>query len=150
MISLILEIDGEIHEKQLEKDGERDRIFSQKYNITTIRFKNSEIQKDVNIISSRLAGKFPFLIKKAKHEQFHVLGDDFIKENKEVTNNSTFRIKTIAQYYCEVENLEDLKFALNFVKEKKVNWCILGDGSNTIFANENLNYFKKKLYMRLN
>jgi UDP-N-acetylmuramate dehydrogenase len=63
-----------------------------------------------------------------------------IEENKEVTNNSTFRIKTIAQYYCEVENLEDLKFALNFVKEKKVNWCILGDGSNTIFANENLNY----------
>lgn len=62
-----------------------------------------------------------------------------IEENKYITENSTFRIKTIAKYFCEIESLEDLKLALNFANEKNIEWEILGGGSNTIFTNSFLN-----------
>jgi len=39
-LNLIIEVDGEIHDFQKERDAERDNIFLMKYGLKTIRFKN--------------------------------------------------------------------------------------------------------------
>lgn len=47
-LNLVIEIDGEIHNSQKEKDSDRDRILFYKYNLKTIRFTNHQVinQKD--------------------------------------------------------------------------------------------------------
>jgi leucyl-tRNA synthetase len=42
-LSLIIEVDGDIHLLQKERDVERDNIFFQKYKIKTIRFTNTDV-----------------------------------------------------------------------------------------------------------
>jgi very-short-patch-repair endonuclease len=42
-LKLIIEIDGSIHDRQKERDKERDNIFKLKYNIDTIRIPNEII-----------------------------------------------------------------------------------------------------------
>jgi leucyl-tRNA synthetase len=41
--NLIIEIDGEIHNSQREKDKERDNILLLKYSLKTIRFTNEQV-----------------------------------------------------------------------------------------------------------
>ena len=45
-LNLVIEIDGEIHEKQKERDKERDDILKYKYNLKTIRFTNDQVISD--------------------------------------------------------------------------------------------------------
>lgn len=51
---LIIEIDGEIHNKQREKDKERDNLFCAKYGITTIRFSNEEVFNKKKMLFEKL------------------------------------------------------------------------------------------------
>lgn len=43
---LIIEVDGEVHTFQKEKDLERDNLFLVKYNLVTIRFSNDMVLKE--------------------------------------------------------------------------------------------------------
>jgi len=60
---LIIEIDGEIHEKMLERDKERDEYFWYKFSIRTIRFTNQEINQNIDIIGMHLRALVPSLTK---------------------------------------------------------------------------------------
>lgn len=50
---LVIEIDGGIHERQREYDGERDRIISSR-GLQVIRIRNEEIQKDIYQVMQRI------------------------------------------------------------------------------------------------
>lgn len=45
-LSLIIEVDGEVHDFQKERDAERDTIFLMKYGLKTLRFKNGFVMND--------------------------------------------------------------------------------------------------------
>jgi very-short-patch-repair endonuclease len=47
---LIIEVDGEVHDFQKERDAERDNILVYKYNLKTVRFTNREVMKNKNHI----------------------------------------------------------------------------------------------------
>jgi very-short-patch-repair endonuclease len=53
---IIIEIDGEVHLSQKDKDRERDNIFLQKYKIGTIRFTNNEVFYEKEKIKKVLKG----------------------------------------------------------------------------------------------
>ena len=52
--NLIVEVDGEVHDYQTEKDRERDQIFNDK-GIKVIRIKNEEIRNDIKKVLSKIA-----------------------------------------------------------------------------------------------
>ncbi len=45
-IKLVIEIDGEIHDTQKERDNERDFYLKEKFNLKIIRYKNNFILKN--------------------------------------------------------------------------------------------------------
>lgn len=55
-LKLIIEIDGEIHNFQNERDLERDNIFLQKYKLTTLRFTNQQVDNNLLQIKDILQG----------------------------------------------------------------------------------------------
>lgn len=52
--NLIIEVDGEIHQYQLDKDAERQLILEEKANFILIRFSNKEILEDITIVLSKI------------------------------------------------------------------------------------------------
>ena len=53
-LKLIIEVDGEIHNKQKERDAERDNIFYIKYGIKTLRFKNEQVYSNRDYLSQEV------------------------------------------------------------------------------------------------
>ncbi len=51
---LVIEIDGEIHNKTTNKDVERAKILEFKYNIETIRFKNEDVLHNIDLVLNNL------------------------------------------------------------------------------------------------
>ncbi len=51
--SLIIEVDGEIHESQRAADQERDAILTDR-GFKTLRFRNEEIENDLNAVLSKI------------------------------------------------------------------------------------------------
>jgi UDP-N-acetylmuramate dehydrogenase len=61
---------------------------------------------------------------------------DFIKEHIPLSLHTTFKIGGSARYFCEAASLEDLTLAVNFAEEKKIPIFVLGEGSNTLVADQ--------------
>jgi very-short-patch-repair endonuclease len=59
-LKLIIEVDGEIHNKQKERDAERDNIFYIKYGIRTLRFKNEQIYNNKEYMKKTIESGYPF------------------------------------------------------------------------------------------
>lgn len=55
------------------------------------------------------------------------------KENVPLKRYCTFSIGGPARYFAVAEDLEDLKIAFEFAKSKKIDYFILGKGSNILF-----------------
>ena len=55
-LRLVIEIDGEIHDKQKQYDTERDQILSSKQ-LTILRFTNQEVSKDIESVLKTIAKK---------------------------------------------------------------------------------------------
>jgi len=59
-----------------------------------------------------------------------------IIEGKSLASFTTFRIGGNARFFCVVENIEDLKEAVHFAKEKKIPFSTLGGGSNILISDK--------------
>lgn len=59
-----------------------------------------------------------------------------IQKNIELSKYSTFRIGGKAREFVEVKNEKDLEEALEYAKEKKIKFFVLGGGSNVLFDDE--------------
>ena len=55
-----------------------------------------------------------------------------IKESFSLKENNLLKIDSIAKFFIEIFDLEDLKDIQNFASTKKINLCILGEGSNVV------------------
>ena len=55
-LGLVIELDGEIHDKQKEYDTERDDILSSKQ-LTILRFTNQQVSKDIESVLKIIAKK---------------------------------------------------------------------------------------------
>ena len=67
-LSLVIEIDGEIHDFQKIRDGERDNILKQKFGLQIIRYTNNEVltntEKVIDDLTKkiqRVASKVPLI-----------------------------------------------------------------------------------------
>ncbi len=56
---LVIEIDGEVHNFQKERDKERDQILVQKYGLKIIRFTNKEVLENINSVYQKLKNIIP-------------------------------------------------------------------------------------------
>ena len=57
-------------------------------------------------------------------------------ENESLANHTTFKVGGPARYFCVVKTVDEIKEALGFATEKKVDYFILAGGSNLIVADE--------------
>ena len=62
-----------------------------------------------------------------------------IRENVILAPYTTFRIGGPARDFCEVTNIDELREALEFSKEKNLSFFILGGGSNLLFSDDGFN-----------
>src|SRR3989339_1521274 len=62
-----------------------------------------------------------------------------IQENVSLSDFTTFRLGGPARFFAEVENKKDLEEAFQFAKEKKIEWFVLGGGSNLLVSDQGFN-----------
>ena len=58
-----------------------------------------------------------------------------IKNSFSLKENNLLKIDSTAKFFLEIFDLEDLKNIKNFTSTKKINFCILGEGSNVVLPN---------------
>ena len=58
-----------------------------------------------------------------------------IKKSFSLKENNLLKIDSIAKFFIEIFDFEDLKSIQNFTSTKKINFCILGEGSNVVLPN---------------
>lgn len=59
-----------------------------------------------------------------------------IQENIPLRDFTTFRLGGLARFWAEIKTKEDLEGALYFAKKEKINWFILGGGSNLLVSDQ--------------
>jgi len=59
-----------------------------------------------------------------------------IKKTYPLAKLTTFKIGGKAEFYCEPKNMEELIFALTFSFEKKIEFFVLGGGSNLLVSDK--------------
>jgi UDP-N-acetylmuramate dehydrogenase len=59
-----------------------------------------------------------------------------IQEDIPLKDFTTFHLGGPARFFAEVKNKKDLEKALQFAKEKKIEWFILGGGSNLLVSDQ--------------
>ncbi|MCF7845508.1 MAG: UDP-N-acetylmuramate dehydrogenase [Candidatus Pacebacteria bacterium] len=59
-----------------------------------------------------------------------------IEKNKLLKNHNTMRVDCVADYFLKAEKKEDVLMGLDFSKEKKLPFLIIGRGSNLIFPSK--------------
>ncbi len=57
-----------------------------------------------------------------------------VRENEALAPKTTFDIGGVARYFTEVRNVDELREALAFAREKDVPFFLLGGGSNILFS----------------
>lgn len=70
--------------------------------------------------------------------------EDFIEENKigkikfneELKNYNTYKMGGIAKYIIYPDNVDKLKLLIKYLKDNKINYKIIGNGSNLIFSSK--------------
>ena len=58
-----------------------------------------------------------------------------IKKSFSLKENNLLKIDSTAKFFIEIFDLGDLKDIQNFTSTKKINFCILGEGSNVVLPN---------------
>ena len=58
-----------------------------------------------------------------------------IKKSFSLKANNLLKIDSTAKFFIEIFDLEDLKNIQDFISPKKINFCILGEGSNVVLPN---------------
>lgn len=53
-LGLVIEIDGEVHKFQKDRDKERDRMLAEKFGLKIIRYKNEEVLNDIEKVTEDL------------------------------------------------------------------------------------------------
>jgi len=65
---------------------------------------------------------------------------------KDLTKFSTIRTPSFAKHFSIINSVNDMDKAMCFIKEKKINFKIIGNGSNILFSKE---YYDDILFLQL-
>ncbi len=68
-----------------------------------------------------------------------------IQENVPLAELTTFKIGSSARYFVEINNIDELKEAFDWIKKNEIEYFILGGGSNTIFNDKPFPGLVKKI-----
>jgi len=71
--------------------------------------------------------------------KFHYLVGKKLKFNEPLKNWTTFRIGGPARYFFVAESIEDFIKAIKITQQLKINYFILGEGSNLLFSDQGFN-----------
>lgn len=70
-------------------------------------------------------------------EEFKELGLSYVKYDVDLRKYNTFKVGTTASVLASPTSLDELLFLLNYVRDFKIKYMILGNGSNVIFSSKN-------------
>ena len=65
---------------------------------------------------------------------------------KDLTRFSTIRTPSFTKYFSIINSSDDMNKAMSFIKEKEINFKIIGNGSNILFSKE---YYDDILFLKL-
>jgi len=69
-----------------------------------------------------------------------------IKENELLKNHTTFRIGGPAGYFAVAQNYQDVKELIDWAKSKKINWTVIGGGSNLLVSDKGFDGLVIKIF----
>ena len=75
-----------------------------------------------------------------------IISEDKIKLNEPMKQHTSFKIGGPAEFYIEINSIEELKKILEFSKKENINLTIIGNGSNLLVLDEGI----KGIVIRLN
>lgn len=93
-------------------------------------------------VSARFASKFPISYNTAMdksqafREALFELFGDALSVNVPLSAMSSFEIGGPADFFCEARRLEDLRAAVALAVRERAPYCVIGGGSNILFADE--------------
>lgn len=61
-----------------------------------------------------------------------------VKQNVDLKNYNTYKVSVNAKYLIDVKNIESLKELIIFLKKNKIKYLILGNGSNVVLPEKDL------------
>ena len=61
-----------------------------------------------------------------------------VKENVDLKNYNTYKVSTFAKYLVDVRNVDSLIDLIKYLKENKIKYLILGNGSNVVLPDKDL------------
>ena len=61
-----------------------------------------------------------------------------VKENVDLKNYNTYKVSTFAKYLVDVKNEESLVNLIKYLNDNKIKYLILGNGSNVVLPQEEL------------
>lgn len=61
-----------------------------------------------------------------------------VKENVDLKNYNTYKVSTFAKYLVDVRNVDSLIDLIKYLKENKIKYLILGNGSNIVLPDKDL------------
>src|SRR3989339_1414435 len=62
-----------------------------------------------------------------------------IKENELMKSHTSFHVGGPARYFAVVKNIDEIKEVIDWAKDKKVNFKIIGGGSNLLVSDNGYN-----------
>lgn len=71
-----------------------------------------------------------------------------IRKNYNLENLSTFKIKSYAKFFVEIDNIDSLFSAIKYAQENNLNIYVLGDGSNTVWVSDCIDRLVIKLNIK--
>ena len=85
-------------------------------------------------------------IKNSIFQQYGLLNKMFQVVEKDLTKFSTLRTPSFTKYFSTVNSVDDMNKAMRFIKEKEINFKILGNGSNILFSKD---FYDNILFLKL-
>jgi len=78
------------------------------------------------------------MIQKSKLKSSFLKRNLKLYENKDLSEYTSFKLRSIASLVVEIYSIEDFHWVLKYLFENKINYIILGGGSNVVFVSNKI------------
>ena len=71
-----------------------------------------------------------------KNKLIEILGEENVLENELMSKHISFKTGGIADFFVIVDSIEKLKYLLSLLKKEKINYFIIGNGTNVLITDK--------------